>query len=190
MPKPLVVIISGAPAAGKTTLGRRLARDVRLPYLGKDDIKESLFDSLGTGDRDWSRRLGVATYLLLYQLCETLLEASVSFIVESNFRAEYSTERFRALRERFGFEPVQILCRAERSVLLERYRKRGESGERHAGHLDAILHAELTATMGDDDYTFMDIGGLQVTADTTDLARVDYKSILDAVRSAEKVALR
>ena len=49
---PLIIIL-GPPATGKTTLGRRLAADLRLPFLGRDDFKERLFDRLGCRDREW-----------------------------------------------------------------------------------------------------------------------------------------
>ena len=58
---PALVLISGAPGTGKTTMGRHLATGLRIPYLGKDLIKESLFDSLGTKDREWSVKLGIAS---------------------------------------------------------------------------------------------------------------------------------
>ncbi len=37
-PPPLVVIVLGQPGAGKTTIARRLAQDLRLPLVAKDDM--------------------------------------------------------------------------------------------------------------------------------------------------------
>ena len=108
----------------------------------------------------------------------------MSHLVESNFRAQYSTGRFRAWLERYEFEPFQILCRAERAILLARYLRRAETGERHPGHLDGVLHGELMATMRDDDYRLMDIPGGKLTLDTTDLATVEYTTVLSIVQAA------
>jgi shikimate kinase len=47
-----LIIISGLPCTGKTTLGRKLAQDLSLPLICRDSIKESLFDSLGYSDRE------------------------------------------------------------------------------------------------------------------------------------------
>jgi len=47
-PTPLIIVI-GPPASGKTALAHHLAADLRLPLLSRDDFKERLFDTLGTG---------------------------------------------------------------------------------------------------------------------------------------------
>jgi 2-phosphoglycerate kinase len=43
--RPLLVLVSGSPGSGKTTLARRLAADLVMPLLGKDTIKEALGDA-------------------------------------------------------------------------------------------------------------------------------------------------
>lgn len=47
MPSTPLIVIVGPPASGKTALARRLATDLRLPLLSRDDFKERLFDTLG-----------------------------------------------------------------------------------------------------------------------------------------------
>jgi glycosyltransferase involved in cell wall biosynthesis len=47
-----LVVVTGPPASGKTTLARVIARELGWPLLAKDDITETLFDALGTGDRE------------------------------------------------------------------------------------------------------------------------------------------
>lgn len=45
---PVVIIVAGPPATGKTTLSRWLASELMLPLLNRDSIKEILFDTLGS----------------------------------------------------------------------------------------------------------------------------------------------
>jgi predicted kinase len=86
----LCLIITGAPASGQTTVGRQLARALGNPYLSKDLLKETLFDTLGWSDRDWSRRLGGASIALLLRSAEALLEVGQSIALESNSSAKRS----------------------------------------------------------------------------------------------------
>src|SRR5690348_5875164 len=78
------VLVSGAPAAGKTTLARSLAPLLGLSLIAKDDIKEALFDALGgpPGDLAWSRKVGGAAMETLWRLAEQ----SAGAILEANFR--------------------------------------------------------------------------------------------------------
>lgn len=62
------VIISGLPASGKSTLARALAERLSLPLIEKDEILESLYDSLGIGDHAWRHRLSRASDDVLFSL--------------------------------------------------------------------------------------------------------------------------
>jgi predicted kinase len=90
---PLLVVVTGAPGPGKTTVAQALAAELELPLVTKDDVKEALFDALGTGDREWSRRLGRAAYDVLFVMARRLLEAGTSCVLESNFSTEDHTRR-------------------------------------------------------------------------------------------------
>ena len=132
--QPVVLIITGPPASGKSTLGRELAQQLGLPFIGKDVFKEILFDHLGWSDREWSRRLGAASMDLLHRTAAALLEAGHSVALEANFYSEWDTPKLLKLAEVTGCRFVQVVCTASKSTLAERYRRRSKSGERHPGH--------------------------------------------------------
>ena len=132
-----LVIILGTPGSGKTTLALRLAAELRIPCFCKDDVKEPLFETLGAGDRDWSRKLSRASFAAIIRLAATQL-ASGPCIIEGNFRAEHVSPLREAL-ERHAAHALQIRCRAEPREILRRFGARG----RPAGHHDAALLAEL-----------------------------------------------
>ncbi len=183
MREPLLLIVLGLPCTGKTTLARRLAADLRLPLVAKDGIKETLFGTLGWSDRAWSRRLGMATYALIYHLVEAQLSAGRSLIVESPFDPQHATREFLALKNKYGFRPVQVLCWAEDDVLVQRFTARAASGERHPGHVDHLNAAEFEETLRRGQARPLDIGGPVFEVDTTDWAAVDYAGLLERVRS-------
>ena len=165
---PLVVIVTGLPGTGKTTLGIRIAKQFSLPFINKDGIKELLFDTLGWEDRAWSKKISQASYGLLYYFVEAQLAAGRSLVVESNFDSGRDSPQFLRLREKYPYVPFQVLCVTQGEVLFQRFQQRGESGERHPGHVDQATYEELRTTLLKGRAEPLDIGGSLVEVDTTD----------------------
>jgi predicted kinase len=130
---PLLAIVTGAPGSGKTTVARALATELNLPLPAKDDIKEALYDALGAGDREWSRKLGSATYEVLFAVARRFLDSGTSCILESNFAEASPLHALPPARV------VQIFCVAPTEVILQRYARRA----RHPGHLDGEVIEEF-----------------------------------------------
>ena len=181
---PSMLIVSGAPATGKTTLGTKIAGDFALPFLSRDDIKESLYDTIGAGDRDWSRQLGIASIQLLFYVVERLLEVGQGLVVESNFYDRYDTPRFEAVLARYAARVVQIHCTATAPVVIARYRERAARAERHPGHLGAAVLPELRAGLRAATWGPLRLAVPCITVNTTDFATLDYAGLCAAVRRA------
>jgi predicted kinase len=179
--KPFLLIISGPPCSGKTTLGRRLAERLGLPFIHKDGIKELLFERLGTGDLAWSSRLSLASYDLLYYFLEAALRSGRPLAVEANFRPERETQKFLELKSRCDFIPIQVLCCTNGEVLLERFRVRAAAGERHPGHLDLQNEPNLLPLLAKGRHEPLEVGGAVLEVDTTDFETIDYAGLYAAV---------
>ena len=178
----ILIIVSGPPCTGKTTLGEKIAEQFRLPLVSKDDIKESLFNSLGTKDREWSKNLGISSYRLLYYFLESLLRSGNSLVVESNFKAEYDSKKFLNFIKEYGYTPLQIQCKTKGDVLFERFKKRSESGERHPGHVDHLNYTEFEESLLKGSYEPLEIGGDVIDIDTTDFNEIDYDGLYDKIQ--------
>jgi predicted kinase len=183
MDKNFMVIVSGPPCTGKSTLAERLAGDLDLPFFSKDRIKEPLFDALGWSDRAWSRKLGAAAMDILFMLAETELTAHRSFLFEGNFRPAQANARFRSLKDKYSFDAFQVECYAETEVLLSRFRDRAASGLRHPGHADYVVYPEVVDDLQNGVYGRLDISDTFLPLDTTDLARLDYARLLKNIQS-------
>jgi predicted kinase len=130
------VLVTGPPAAGKTTLAGPLAATIGLPLIGKDLIKEALFDALGTGDRAWSRRLGKASYEVLYAVAGALPAA----VLDANLGPE-AVPRLQALDAHL----IEVFCRCPVDEVERRFASRAPT--RHPGHVDHLLAPEIKATL-------------------------------------------
>lgn len=75
-----LVIVSGLPGTGKTTLSAELARRLRLPVLRIDDIAISVPDPAGMDF--WDRQIDI-----LLNLADTQLSVGISVILDSVFMA-------------------------------------------------------------------------------------------------------
>jgi AAA domain-containing protein len=180
---PTLIIVAGLPATGKTTLARHLAAHFALPLIHKDIIKEALCDVLGCADLEESRRLGLASMMLLYQFAEIILRASQSCIIESYFHPEFATPDLLALHQHSPFIPIQIHCHTSLSLALERYQQRFESGERHPGHMDQVhLPAMRAALLTQPEIQSLAIGGHVIELDTTDFAAINYEALFSQVQ--------
>jgi len=182
-PHPSVLIITGAPAAGKTTLARRLAQSLSLPLISKDDTKEILFDTLGWSDDEaWAKQLSIASWHLLYQQVENLLAAGISLITESNFEVRFADEHWMAMQERYSFQIVQLLCWADDRLMTERYLARIADGTRHPGHVDRMRTQEYDPVALLGQFTFLNLPGEQRAVNTGELGTDEYAALLAWLR--------
>ena len=63
-----LIVVSGAPGTGKSTIAAALGAGLRFPVLSLDPIKEALADVLGLGGEDWSNQVGDAAAEVVFRL--------------------------------------------------------------------------------------------------------------------------
>jgi predicted kinase len=132
----VLLVVSGPPASGKTSLAQGLARELGLPWVSKDAVKETLYEELGS-DEELEPKLEQAARRLLLTIAEAQLASGLSAIVESNFDRNVDSALVGRLLREHPTRVVQIHCSAEEGELLERFAERAESPERHPGHADS-----------------------------------------------------
>lgn len=181
-----IIFMHGGPATGKTSVGVPLAESLAIPYISKDGVKEPIFDCVGIptaweSDEPLSgKKMDDASIQILFYLIEAQLQAGCACVIDSTFQAR-NTPALVALRERYGFTPIQVLCRAEPAELARRYRRRAETRERHPGHLDRRLADNFDADAMEKLFQPLDIGGHVLPVDTTDFKEDDFQELMRSI---------
>ena len=125
-----VLLISGPPGSGKTTLARPLAAELGFALLSKDDIKEALYAALGgpPGDLDFSRRMSAVAIGLLWALAPRC----PAVVLEANFRTQSPEERSKLAA--LDADLLEIYCRVSREEASRRFAERARLERHHPAH--------------------------------------------------------
>ena len=128
------ILVSGIPAAGKSTMAEVISERLKLPVISKDTIKELLFDNVGFQSRAEKVKLGIASMEIMYYAAGQLMKAGQPFILENNF--EYSSEQgLKNLLEKHHYSALTITLTGDYKVIYQRFLERESSPDRHRGHV-------------------------------------------------------
>ncbi len=136
--QPILILVSGMPASGKSTLAEQLAAELRVPFFTKDGIKELLFDAEDVDasdmDEETSERLGAQAMTVLYDIAQRILDAGGSALLEANFRAQLARTQIGPFLSQATVR--QVACQLPMAQIVERFEERQGGDERHPVHAE------------------------------------------------------
>jgi predicted kinase len=142
-----LLLITGLPGTGKTTLARQLARHYSMALIAKDTIKESLLDCLASPGGG-SCALSDAAFAVMLSVAAELLASGVDVILEGNFRWPAHSEKVLSALPQTPHRLLgiaQVLCRLDEPERLARLTARQSDPTRHPGHELAAQRARVPA---------------------------------------------
>ncbi|OAT22585.1 AAA family ATPase [Proteus myxofaciens] len=115
----MLIIFSGLPGSGKSTIAQALAKQLNALYLRIDTIEQAIRKA----DED-NREMGPAGYFVAYSLAKENLQLGATVVADSVNPLALTRDAYRAiaLSTRTGFLEIEIIC----SDIIE-HRKRVET---------------------------------------------------------------
>ncbi len=137
-PKPTLVVVSGPPATGKTTLAHALAPAIACPAVCRDEIKEGLVHAYGAdfqaGPGD---SLTVRALPVFFEVLRVLAVAGVTVVAEAAFQDRLWRQGLKPLMDLVHLRIVH--CTVDDAVARERLaRLRPAHGDRSPAALRAL----------------------------------------------------
>lgn len=121
--QPKCVIVTGRPGAGKTTLSKQLGRQLWMPVISRDEIKEGYVNTFGLKhDQLPPETNGVVTEFF-FDVVEQYLRNQISIVVEAAFQHPIWATRIAAIGQLS--RPTFIICDVPGDVAASRHLQRG-----------------------------------------------------------------
>lgn len=183
-----LVLISGAEATCKSTIGKKIASQLGYVYQSKDAIKENLYDieDRNTWDFRWYESRAKQAFFLDIQ---SLIDRNVDSVIESNFVGEDRSRLAALITPKIQLSEVH--CYTNGLSSFKRVVKRNESKERHHGHHDRrwypkILFQSVMHSMGVNigAHNPINISNKVFCIDTSDFSKINYEEVIQFIASA------
>ena len=179
--KNTMILISGMPATGKTTLAVWLSQKLRAPLVSYDRILEKLtrIKEKSAGSRKDHPDFSMIPYEFFLFEMEEIMRSSALFIAEYIFSSKM-VNLLDPLSEKYGYQTINIHMNAAPKTAYRRFTERNDQDAESKKIRPAVsLEDFFEATKQNRDFLF---GTHLIEVDAEDFSAISYERIYEAVK--------
>ncbi|MCX5075342.1 AAA family ATPase [Streptomyces sp. NPDC054949] len=140
---PVLVVVSGPPATGKSTLARLLGQDLGCPTIIRDEIKQGMVMNASDHQAGDDDPLNIPTLEAFFQTITVLLRAGVTLVAEAAFQDRLWRPRLEPLMPLADIRVVR--CTTPTPGIVDRITERARTDDHRAAHADEALLADIAS---------------------------------------------
>jgi len=182
MNKPLLVIVTGSPASGKTTLAHILAEKINCPLLSRDEIKEGYINTLSLAHSQLDKSTDLHVYDTFFEAIDLLISKRISVIAEAAFQDKLWKPKLLNLSD--GTEIKIIICKTNPDLIKSRFTNRFSNNpdrEKYHGDQSISMLAEQFNSLTEN-YKPINIDAPTLEVDSTENYNPDIEAIVNFIR--------
>jgi predicted kinase len=168
MARPTLILVTGGPATGKTTLAHALARAIPCPAVCRDEIKAGIVHTDAGGKSEWGGPVSQRTFETFFATLQLLPRSGVRVLAEAAFKDSLWETDLEPLRDLADIRDVH--CVVDPGIARARLERRAAEPDRtRAAHPDEeLLHALDAGTMRLTDFDGIALVFPSLRVDTAD----------------------
>ena len=168
MEKPFLIVITGRPASGKTTLAKILSQEIKCPLLSRDAFKEGYVNTVKLNHVQLGNAVNLNIYETFFKAVELLISNRISVIIEAAFQDKLWKPKLLSLSDRA--EIKIIICNTSPDIAKTRFADRLlNDPDRNKFHGDKFLNSgKERDRLMTDHYDPVNIDAPTLEVDTTE----------------------
>jgi len=137
---PALVVVTGRPGSGKTSLAHELARTIHCPLISRDEMKEGFVNTIGEVGSPGHDEIARHIYNTFFDAIELLLSRRITIVAEAAFQHKRWAPKLELLQQIARLR--MIVCQVDPELARRRHVERGlADANRERFHGDPAVQA-------------------------------------------------